>query len=177
MRPLSRPVNGIEYRPFEKGLAPSRARAVPWVSVILGSCVTAIPLIATVPLLPPVGLLVLLSWRLLARFSLRHWAAGPLGLFDDLVSGQPLGSAVLLWSLCFLLIEMIEARLVFRDFWQDWLIAGVCIGFCLILGRFIAVPVGAHVDPVLMAQIVITTMLFPLSARLVAWIDRKRGAE
>jgi rod shape-determining protein MreD len=171
------PLNSIGYKPFEKSLAPSRARAVPWVSVMLGSCLTAIPVIATVPLLPPAGLLMLLSWRLLARFSLRHWAAGPLGLFDDLVSGQPLGSAVLLWSLCFLLIEMIEARLVFRDFWQDWLIAGGAIALCLILGRFIAVPVGAHVDGVLLAQIVITAMLFPVSARLVAWIDRKRGAE
>jgi rod shape-determining protein MreD len=171
------PLNSIGYKPFEKSLAPSRARAVPWVSVMLGSCLTAIPVIVTVPLLPPAGLLMLLSWRLLARFSLRHWAAAPLGLFDDLVSGQPLGSAVLLWSLTFLLIEMIEARLVFRDFWQDWLIAGGAIAFCLILGRFIAVPVGAHVDGVLWAQIVITTMLFPLTARLVAWIDRKRGAE
>ena len=171
------PLNSIGYKPFEKSLAPSRARAVPWVSVMLGSCLTAIPVIATVPLLPPAGLLMLLSWRLLARFSLRHWAAAPLGLFDDLVSGQPLGSAVLLWSLTFLLIEMIEARLVFRDFWQDWLIAAGATAFCLILGRFIAVPVGAHVDGVLLAQIVITTMLFPLVARLVAWIDRKRGAE
>jgi len=170
-------MNSIEYRPFQSGIAPSRARAIPWVSVMLGSCVTAIPLIATVPLLPPVGLLMLLSWRLLARFSLRHWAAGPLGLFDDLVSGQPLGSAVLLWSTSFLLIEMIEARLVFRDFWQDWLIAGGAIAFCLLLGRFVAVPVGAHVDAVLLAQIVITAMLFPLTARLVAWIDRKRDAE
>jgi rod shape-determining protein MreD len=171
------PLNSIEYRPFDKGLAPSRARAVPWVSVMLGSCLTALPFVATVPLLPPAGLLMLLSWRLLARFSLRHWAAGPLGFFDDLVSGQPLGSAVLLWSLTFILIEMIEARLVFRDFWQDWLIAGGGIALCLILGRFIALPVGAHVDGVLLAQIVITAMLFPLTARLVAWIDRKRGAE
>lgn len=174
---MRRPAARIEYRPFEQSLAPARARAIPWISVMLGSCMTAIPVIAAVPLLPPAGLLMLLSWRLLARFSLRHWAAAPLGLFDDLVSGQPLGSAVLLWSLSFLLVEMIEARLVFRDFWQDWAIASGAIAFCLILGRFIAVPVGAHVDGVLWAQVVVTAMLFPLTSRLVAWIDRKRGAE
>lgn len=169
--------HSISYKPFEEPLAPSRARAIPWVSVMLGSCVTAIPLIATIPLLPPVGLLMLLSWRLLARFSLRHWAAAPLGLFDDLVSGQPLGSAVLLWSLTFLIIELIEARMVFRDFWQDWLIATGAIAFCLLLGRIIAVPVGASVDAVLLAQIAMSAALFPLTARLVAWIDRKRGSE
>jgi hypothetical protein len=33
-----------------------------------------------------------------------------------------------------------EHRLVFRDFWQDWLIASGAIAFCLIAGRFLAVP-------------------------------------
>ena len=82
---------------------------------------------------------------------------------------------MLLWSLCLLAIDLIDQRLIFRDFWQDWLIAGAALAFCLILGRIVAVPLGAQVDRVLWAQIVIAVMLFPLSARLVAWIDRKRG--
>ncbi|WP_267395521.1 MULTISPECIES: rod shape-determining protein MreD [unclassified Sphingomonas] len=175
---MSRPplVNTIDYRPFEQALPPGRARALPWATVLGGSLVTCLPIVASLPLLPPVGLLMLLTWRLLARFALRPWAAAPLGLFDDLVSGQPLGSAMLLWSLCFIIIELIEQRLVFRDFWQDWLIAAGCIALCLEVGRWIALPFGARVDPVLVAQIMITVMLFPLTCRLVAWIDRKRGA-
>ncbi|WP_203310061.1 MULTISPECIES: rod shape-determining protein MreD [Sphingomonas] len=170
-------MNTIDHQPFRMPLPPGRARAVPWLTVIGGSALTAVvPVVASFALLPPLGLVLLLTWRLLARFSLRAWAAAPLGLFDDLLSGQPLGSAVLLWSACFLTIDLIEQRLVFRDFWQDWLIASGCIAFCLVAGRWIALPLGARVDLVLLAQIVITIALFPLSARFVAWIDRKRGA-
>ena len=54
-------------------------------------------------------------------------------------------------------------------------IASGAIAFCLIAGRFIAVPVGAQVDAPLIIQIAITILLFPMATRLVAWIDRKRG--
>ncbi|GGB33120.1 hypothetical protein GCM10011380_23230 [Sphingomonas metalli] len=162
--------------PFAPALPPGRARALPWASVLAGSLLTAIPIVASVPILPPFGLLMLLTWRLLARFALRPWAAAPLGFADDLVSGQPLGSAVLLWSLCFIGIELVERRMVFRDFWQDWLIASGAIVFCLAVGRVLALPVGARVDGALLAQAAATILLFPVSTRLVAWIDRKRGA-
>jgi rod shape-determining protein MreD len=103
------------------------------------------------------------------------WAAAPFGLFDDLVSGQPLGSAILLWTISFFAIELFDQRLVWRDFWQDWLIAAGATAFCLIAGRLIASPIGAHVDTMLIVQILVSVMLFPLVARLVAWLDRKRG--
>ena len=165
----------IDYRPFAPALPPRRARALPWVTVAAGSLITIVPVVATVPFLPPFGLLMLLAWRLLARFALRPWAAAPLGLFDDLVSGQPLGSAVLLWSLCFLAIDLVEQRLAFRDFWQDWLIAAGAIACTLLAGRLIAVPLGAQVDVAVAAQIAGAVLLFPLATRVVAWIDRKRG--
>lgn len=171
---MTPPVNTIDFRPFQPPLPAGRARVLPWATVIAGSLVTIVPVIASVPLLPPIGLLMLLAWRLLARFALRPWAAAPLGLFDDLVSGQPMGSAVLLWSLCFIAIELVEQRLVFRDFWQDWLIASGAVAFTLSAGRWIALPIDAHADMLLFAQIVVAVMLFPLAARVVAWIDRKR---
>ncbi len=154
---------------------PVRARALPWATVLIGSLATIVPVIATVPLLPPLGLVMLLTWRLLARFALRPWAAAPLGFFDDLVSGQPLGSAVLLWSGCFLAIDLIERRMMFRDFWQDWLIASAAIFCCVAGGRVLAVPLGAQVDAPLLVQAAAAILLFPIAARLVAWIDRKRG--
>lgn len=165
----------VPYKPFAKPLPAGRARALPWLTVIAGSMVTAMPVVASLSLLPPCGLLMLLAWRLLAPFALRRWAAAPLGFVDDLVSGQPLGSAVLLWSLCFLAIDLIEQRLVYRDFWQEWLIAAGTIAFCLVAGRLIAVPIGAPIDAVLLAQVLISVLLFPVAARVVAWIDRKRG--
>lgn len=168
-------MTSIDHDPFAEPLPPGRARALPWITVMLGSLVTTLPLIATVPILPPFGLLIALAWRLLARFALRPWAAAPLGFFDDLVSGQPLGSAVLLWSICFLGIDLVERRLVFRDFWQDWLIAAAAITFCLAGGRVLAVSLGAHVDGAMLAQGIASVCLFPAAARLIAWVDSKRG--
>ncbi len=164
-----------DTNPFEPKLTPGRARMIPWLTVVGGSACTALPLIATVPILPPLGLVMLLAWRLLARFALRPWAAAPLGLFDDLVSGQPLGSAVLIWSVIFLAIDLIESRLVFRDFWQDWLIAAGATLFAIIMGRVLALPIGARVDGAMLAQAAATILLFPIATRFVAWIDRKRG--
>lgn len=167
--------DALDYRPFADPLPPRRARALPWVTVMIGSALTILPAVATLPLFPPLGLLMLLTWRLLARFSLRPWAAAPLGMFDDLVSGQPLGSAALLWSLCFLVVDMMERRPSFRDFWQDWLIAAGLIAASLTIARLIAAPLSAPLAPLLGVQIGVSVLLFPAGARLVAWLDRRRN--
>lgn len=164
----------LDYRPFASPLPPRRARALPWLSVMAASALTVLPAIATLPLFPPLGLLMLLTWRLLARFALRRWAAAPLGLFDDLLSGQPLGSAVLLWSLCFLVIDVIEQRIGDRDFRLDWLIAAGLIAGTLVAGRLLATPLAAPLAPLLGLQIAISVLLFPFFARFVAWLDRRR---
>lgn len=161
--------------PFEEDVPVFQARLIPIVSVMLGSLVTIVPFIAPFAILPPFGLMLMLAWRLHRTDIFRIWAPLPLGLFDDLVSGQPLGSAMLLWTLCFFAIELVDTRMVWRDFWQDWLIAAGGIGFCLILGRIIASPIAAHVDTMLIVQIVMSILLYPLVARLCAWLDRKRG--
>ncbi len=135
-------------------------------SILAGSLVTLLPVVATVPFLPPFGLLMLLGWRLLRPGTLPVWAAAPLGLFDDLVSGQPLGSATLLWQLCTLMLDMVDTRVMARDFWQDWLLAGGAIAVCLVLGRAFATSLGAHVDTALLLQIVVSMALFPLATWL-----------
>ncbi len=164
------------YRPFAPPLPPARARALPWISVVAGSLVTALlPVVAAAPLLPPCGLLMLLAWRLLSRFALKPWAAAPLGFADDLVSGQPLGSAVLLWSLCFLAIDLVEQRLILRNFWQDWLIATGAVAFCLVAGRLIATPLAAPIDTAVAVQVLAAALLFPFATRVAAWIDAKRN--
>lgn len=164
-------------KPFEPTLAPGRARAIPWMTVMAGSLVTAAPFGATLGLLPPCGLLMLLAWRLLAPLALRRWTPPLLGLFDDLLSGQPLGSAMMLWTLAFFLIDLFDQRTMFREFFQDWLIAATAIVLCLVGGRIVASPLTAHVDQVLMIKIVVSILVFPLAARIVAWIDRKRASE
>ena len=156
--------------PFDEAPDRSFQRFVPAISVVAASALTLWPFVASIPFLPPFGLLMLLGWRLTKPESLRIWAPLPLGLFDDLVSGQPLGNAMLFWTLCFFMVDLIDQRVVFRDFWQDWLIAAGSIGFCLIMGRLVASPIGAHVDTVLLSQIVIAILLFPLAARICAML-------
>lgn len=142
------------------------------VSVMLGSCVTLLPLVATFPFMPPFGLMILLGWRLNRADALKVWAPVPLGLFDDLLSGQPMGNSMMLWTLCFLAIDVLDTRLMWRDFWQDWLIASGAIAFCLIAGRLFASNFGAHVDTALLMQIIVCATLFPVVSRFCAWLDR-----
>lgn len=158
--------------PFDEAPDRSLTRFVPAATVMAGSSLTLWPVIASFPFLPPVGLLTLLSWRLARPERVRIWTPLPLGLYDDLVSGQPLGCAMLLWTACFFAVDLLDQRLVFRDFWQDWLIAGAAIGFCAIAGRLVTTPLGAHVETVLLLQIVVTIMLFPFATRLCAILDR-----
>ncbi|UZK66584.1 rod shape-determining protein MreD [Sphingomonas sp. M1-B02] len=161
-----------EFIPFGQNEKPPRAVWLAPLSVVIGSLTTLVPVIASVPFLPPFGLMILLGWRMTRGDSMRVWAPVPLGLFDDMVSGQPIGSAMLLWSLCILAIDILDTRLVWRDFWQDWLIAAGAIGFCLIAGRLVATPFSAHVDTALLLQILISAALFPLIYRFCAWLDR-----
>ncbi len=155
--------------------SPTAAWAIPVASIIAGSLITILPLIATFPVLPPLGLMTLLAWRLLRPDTVRIWTPLPLGLFDDLVSGQPLGSAILLWTVSLLVVDLLDQRLMSRDFWQDWVLASGAIGFCLIIGRLIATPLEAHVDTLLLFQVIASVLLYPFVARLVGWLDTKRG--
>ena len=161
--------------PFAEPMPLGRARLLPWATVMGGSLVTILPFGATLPLLPPFGLLVLLAWRLLAPLALRFWTPALLGFFDDLLSGQPVGSATLLWRAAYFLVDMLEARSGVRDFWQSWAIAAFAIVLVLACGRLIAAPVGAHVDAAVAIQAALSVLCFPLAARFVAWLDAKRA--
>lgn len=143
-------------------------------SVVLGSMMTLLPVVATVPFLPPFGLMMLLGWRLVRGDAMKVWMPVPLGFVDDVLSGQPLGSAMVLWTLAILMVDVLDTRLVWRDFWQDWLIASGAIAMVLVGGRLIAVPFSAHVDTALLLQIVVSAALFPVIARFCAWLDRDK---
>ncbi|MBB4097491.1 rod shape-determining protein MreD [Sphingomonas kyeonggiensis] len=160
------PLGRSEKMPRSIWLAP--------LSVVLGSMTTLLPVVTTVPFLPPFGLMMLLGWRLVRGDVMKVWLPVPLGFVDDMFSGQPLGSAMVLWTLAILMVDVLDTRLVWRDFWQDWLIASGAIGMVLILGRLIASPFSAHVDSALLLQIVVSAALYPVIARFCAWLDRDK---
>lgn len=151
------------------------ARGVPWASVMFGSFLPAVLWVASAPILPACGLLVLIAWRQMRPGLLPVWAGLPLGAFDDLYSGQPFGSAVLLWSLVMLLLETIEARFPWRGFRTEWLVAALLIAATLLLGIFIANTAGGATPIWVVApQVALSILCYPLVARLVAALDRFR---
>lgn len=156
-------------------LLPARARLVPVAATLAGSLLQTLPLIATAPVLPPFGLLMLLAWRLLRPELWLAWVALPLGLFDDLVSGEPLGSATALWTASFLLLDAVDDRLVWRDYWIEWAVAAGLIAFCM-AGSWAATAITAGTGPfhMILPQMIITILCFPAAVRLCAVLDRWR---
>ena len=167
-------MSGSPFAGLGKADTSHRARWLAPLSIVLGSLVTLAPFKASFPILPPFGLMILLAWRLHRPDLLKPWAPVLLGLADDLVSGQPLGNSMLFWTVSFILIDVLDTRIVWRDFFQDWLLAAGAIGFCLIGGRLVAVPLATHVDTVLLIQVLISIALFPVLSRLVARLDGRR---
>lgn len=152
---------------------PLLAYGLPWLSIMLGSLTPWLPVIAPAPLLPPFGFLMLLAWRLARPGLLPLWAGLPLGLFDDLFSGQPFGSGVLLFSVTLIAIELIEIRFPWRNFWLDWLTAAGIVTVYLALAAVLAGAALVQLQ-VILPQLVLSIVLFPLIARLVAQLDRLR---
>tara|TARA_R110001606_G_scaffold10653_5_gene46004 strand:- start:5972 stop:6487 length:516 start_codon:yes stop_codon:yes gene_type:complete len=161
------------------GRQPSRLRImlVPPVTVVLGSMITALPIITDYPILPPMGLLILLAWRLIRPGYWTVWAGFPLGLVDDMFSGQPFGSAAFLWSVVFVLLETIDRKAVSRDYWQDWLIASIATVFVLVGGMLIVDLQSNMLRLDLLApQILLSTLLYPFLTRFIGAIDNWRVA-
>ncbi len=103
------------------------------------------------------------------------WAALPLGLFDDLMTGQMLGTSMATWTFAFLIFDWIDHRTVWRDFWMEWVIAAATI---LIVGlaswavsrSFVTQGSVIAILPSSLGAI----LLFPTMMRLTAMLDRWR---
>ncbi len=168
----------MEFAPRRRiDRAPTSVQLVglPVVSVMIGSLAVLLPVISAAPLLPPFGFMLLLAWRLLQRTMWPVWMALPLGLFDDIFSGQPLGSAVFLWTLTFLTLDLIDRRMIWRDSLQDWALASLLIVALLTGELIIANATGGNTGIIaLVPQIVVSCLLYPLIARICANLDRIR---
>lgn len=172
----TRPGREYESR-FDREQSLLKMLAIPFASILMASMITALPIFTSEPLLPPFGLLMFLSWRLMRPGLLPVWSGVPFGLMDDLFSGQPFGSAGLLWSLAMLVIEIIDSRAIWRDYLQDWLIAAVLITAILMGGLWVTSLAHAASDPVvLVPQILLSILLYPLVVRICARLDSWRLA-
>lgn len=162
------------YR-INRAQSPWRAYTVPYLSIALGSLLPFLFLADVMPTVPPLGFLILLGWRVMRPGLLPLWIGVPLGAFDDLFSGQPFGSAILLWSLAMIALEAIETRFPWRGFWQDWFTAGLAI-IAYILAAMLISGATPTVHQLVAAgpQVLLSVLLYPIIARMVAWLDRFR---
>ena len=78
-------------------------------------------------------------------------------------------------SLALFAIELIEIRFPWRNFWLDWLTASAILIVYLVAAAVLS---GAELSlvqlRVIAPQIVLSVVLFPVVARLVAQLDRLR---
>ena len=161
--------------PINRDQSPVLAIGLPWVTILLLSLAPLSPIIAPAPVLPPLGFMLMLAWHLLRPNVLPLWAGFPLGLFDDLYSGQPLGSGIMLFSLALIALDLFESRLPWRNFWQNWGAAAVLTVAYLAVAALVS---GAQLTfvqlQVIVPQMALSVLLFPLLAYLVALLDRLR---
>ena len=162
-------------RQINRAPSPVFAIAGPWISVILASLLPGWLVIASAPVLPPFGFLMLLAWRQVRPGILPVWSGMVLGAFDDLISGQPFGSAIVLWSLAMIGLDVLEMRVPWRSFATEWMVASGLITATLVVSVLFANASGGSTELWIVApQIVLSILLFPVVARMVAWIDRAR---
>ena len=155
--------------------SPYIAYGIPWASILLVSLTPMLPIISPAQVLPPFAFLVLLAWRMLRPGLLPMWSGIPLGLFDDLYSGQPLGCAILLFSLALLTVEIVEYRFPWRSFGFDWFIATLAVAVYLAFSMLVS---GAQLDQTtvlfILPQLLLSIVLFPIITRIISLLDRLR---
>ncbi len=152
-----------------------RVRVVPVLATMLASLATLLPIVATAPLMPPAGFVMLLAWRMLRPELWPVWIGIPLGLFDDLFSGQPLGTAMSLWTITLLIFDLIDSYVIWRDYWIDWLLAVIAIALYVLAGYWFSGLRGSPMTiDVLVPQILLSFLVFPLFVRICVRLDRWR---
>jgi rod shape-determining protein MreD len=158
-----------------KGGAVAGARLIPAACVVLGSALSALPIVSVTGWWPNFGFIMLIAWRLLRADPWPIWWAAPLGLVNDLLTGAPIGLSVALWSAVMLAMELVDRRTQWRDYWVEWAIATVLIAVDRAADWQAAVVAGAPVPLLrILPAIAIGVLAFPLAAMLVLRVDRWR---
>jgi rod shape-determining protein MreD len=151
------------------------AAYVPAAAVIVASLLSCLPIVATSGWFPDCGFLVLLAWRLLRADAWPAWWAGVLGLINDLITGYPLGLSVTIWTLSMLVLDLIDRRTIWRDYWIEWVLAALLILLNEAAQWQVAAWMGAPVPfSAMIPPLLIAIAAFPVAAWFVGRLDRWR---
>jgi rod shape-determining protein MreD len=153
-----------------------RRRYVPLISTMTAILLGAIlPVVAESPWVPNLGFLVLLTWRLMRPEIWQIWAAAAFGVAADLISGAPLGQSTLIWTAIFLGLDSLDAWMGVRDYWLDWAAAAAAILFHSVGVWYIALLMRSDVSFwVMVPQLVMSVLGYPIVARIILSLDRWR---
>ena len=148
---------------------------IPAASVLLGSLLAMLPVVADNGAWPDFGFLMLIAWRLLRADAWPAWWAAPMGLFNDLLTGMPIGLSVSLWTAVMLAMDLVDRRTQWRDYWIEWALAAVLILAAETAEWKVAEWAGAPVPFThMLPAILISVLAFPLFAFLASRLDRWR---
>jgi rod shape-determining protein MreD len=153
-----------------------RRRYVPLLSTLAAILLGAIlPVVAASPWVPNLGFLILITWRLVRPEIWQAQAALGFGLAADLICGTPLGQSMLLWTLVFLAFDSLDSWLGVRDYWLDWAAAAAALLFHSLGVWYIALLMGSDTGFwIMVPQLALSVLAYPIAARLVLALDRWR---
>lgn len=163
------------YQKRRRDPLPVPARTLAIASIMLGSLMSILPLVANMPLMPPFGLLMFVAWRVLRPHLLPNWSGVLFGLFDDLVSGNLLGTAMFLWGALSIAIDSAERYFPWRGFYHDWVMSAIAAIIFIIGAALLGSVSSGSFDLILfLPQVLISVCVAPLVMRLVLALDRRR---
>ncbi len=158
------------------GSGPRRhAQLVPTASVIVASSLSLLPIVTQTGWFPDFGLLMLITWRLLRSDVWPAWWGAVLGLANDVITGSPIGLSVALWAAVLLLLDLLEQRTMWRDYWIEWAITALVVLTSEAAQWKIDALTGAPLPFLtVVPQIIVGILFFPFAARICSALDRWR---
>jgi len=151
------------------------AAYAPAISVAIASLLSALPIVSLSGWWPSFGLLMFIAWRMLRADAWPAWWAAPLGLFNDLMTGAPIGMSMALWTSIMLVMDLVDRRTQWRDYWIEWAVASLLIAASAWVEAEVSSLSGASVRTAMtIPAALIEVLTFPLAAFMAIRIDRWR---
>ena len=151
------------------------AAYVPAMSVVAGSLLSAMPIVSVSGWYPDFGFLILLGWRLLRADAWPAWWAAPLGFVNDILTGAPVGMSVALWTAVMIVMDLVDRRTIWRDYWIEWALAALLILAAETMEWWLAALNGAgFAFRSTLPPVLVSVLAFPIVAWLVSRLDRWR---
>jgi rod shape-determining protein MreD len=148
------------------------ARFVPAMSVIAASLLTTLPIVSMSGWYPDFAFLMLIAWRLLRNDAWPAWWAAPLGFFNDLVTGHPIGFSVALWTAAMIALDLSDRRTMYRGYWLEWTLAALLLLANEAAEWRVAQVMGASLPFLtVLPPMLISVLAFPIFAWVVSRLD------